>query len=101
MTAQRYSYAEQKLGEALHSLVREGPLRRRLTFATRPLRTLCMTGPQDHPIVMRIAPIVEELTKKPLMIEDHVIARDHISARRAKQIASEIVSLFVEATLSD
>jgi hypothetical protein len=65
------------------------------------LLTLRMAGRQDNTIVMRIAPIVEELTKQPLMIEDHLIPRDHISPRRAKQIASEILSLFVEATLPE
>ena len=101
MTAQRYSYAEQKLGEALHSLVGEGRLRCRLTFATMPLIRLCGAGRQDHPIVMRLAPIVEELTKRPLMIKDHIIPRDQISAKRAKQIASELLSLFIEATLPE
>ena len=101
MTGHRYSYAEQKLGEALHSLVGEGPLRRRLTFATMPLIILCGAGRRDHPIVMRLAPIVEELTKQPLRIKDHIIPRDHLSAKRAKQIASELLSLFVEATLPE
>ena len=95
---ERNSYAAQKLGQALDSLVGEGPLRRRLTYAAHPLITLrsVPTG-GSAAIAERVSLIVDELTKEPLDIKGYPVARSTISPKRAKLMAKEILALYTEA----
>jgi hypothetical protein len=94
------SYAREKLGMALECLVNEGPLRRRLTHAAHHLallRTNLDASRRASSIAERVSSIVDELTKEPLGIEDHLLPRSHISPGRAKILAKEILNLYTEA----
>jgi hypothetical protein len=94
------SYARQRLGEAVTCLVGEGRLRVRLTHAAYHLMLLstAWSPPKaSAAIAERVSSIADELTKEPLMIHDHVLPRDHISPKRAKVLAKEILDLYIEA----
>jgi hypothetical protein len=41
--------------------------------------------------------LAEELSQTPVMLGQHYLRKSHISAKRAKQIAAEILGLFVTA----
>ncbi len=90
------SYAKQRLNQALESLVEEGPLRRRLTYATVHLLILRSVYQSRDTIRNRIESLVEELTKEPLRTTYGYGPPTHISPKRAKAIAQEILSLYTE-----
>jgi hypothetical protein len=94
------SYARQRLGSALACLIDEGPLRLRLTHAVRHLLFLRMnwTVPEaSSAIAERVSAIADELTREPLHINDHLLPCRHISPKRAKVLAKEILDLYAEA----
>ena len=94
------SYARQRLWQALECLVDEGPLRLRLTHAAHHLLLLRKnwTVPRaSSSITERISSIADELTKEPLQIQDHLLPRSHISPKRAKILAKEILALYTKA----
>lgn len=90
------SYPRQKLREALCCLVVEGPLRARLTRTILPLLQLIASGSLTDPIASKIRSISDELTKRPAMLGDHYLPRSHLSPKRAKQMAQEILDLYTE-----
>jgi len=92
------SYARQKLWEALRCLVDEGPLRARLTYTIVPLLQLTAIGDLKDPLASKIKSICDELDKSPSMIGEHYLPRSHISPKRARKIAEEILHLYVEAS---
>jgi hypothetical protein len=76
------------------------PIRVRLTHAAYHLmllRTIWSPPKASSSIAERVSSIADELTREPLMIHDHVLPRDHISPKRAKVLAREILDLYVEA----
>jgi hypothetical protein len=94
------SYARQRLGEPLQCLLEEGPLRLRLTRAAHHLsllRTVWTVPKASSSIAERVSSIADGLTKEPLQIEDHRLPRWHISPKRAKTLAKEILDLYTEA----
>jgi hypothetical protein len=96
----RNGYAVQKLGQALDCLVNEGPLRLRLTHAAYHLlglRTAWSVPKESSAIAERVGSIADELTKEPLCLGDHLLPRSHISPKRAKFLAKEILALYTEA----
>jgi hypothetical protein len=94
------SYARQKLWQALECLVAEDPLRLRLTHAAHHLvliRTIWTIPEASSSIAERVNSIADELMKEPLQIEDHWLPRRHITPKRAKILAKEILALLIEA----
>jgi hypothetical protein len=94
------SYARQRLGLAVACLIDEGPLRLRLTHAAHHLLFLRLnwTVPEaSRAIAERVSSIADELAREPLGIADHPLPRRHISPKRAKFLAAEILKLYTEA----
>src|SRR5271154_6307801 len=72
----------------------------RLTHAADHLVLLRMiwTAPKaSSSIAERVSSIADELTKEPLQIEGHWLPRRHISPKRARILAKEILDLYTEA----
>jgi hypothetical protein len=92
------SYARQKLWEALRCLVDEGPLRARLTHTIVPLYQLTAIGSLTDPLASKVKSICSELDKTPAMIGEHYLPRSHLSPKRAKQMAQEILDLYIDAS---
>jgi hypothetical protein len=95
------SYARQKLCEALGHLVGEGPLRLRLTYVVHPISQLIASGSvSDDALLAKLVAIRDELTKTKIAIDagyDHYLPRSHLTPRRAKEIAREILDLYTRA----
>jgi hypothetical protein len=91
------SYMRQKLWEALQPLIGEGPLRARLSHIVVPLTQLLAAGNAAGRHKEKIKALRDELEKTPTTVGDHILPRSHLSPKRAKQIASEILALFVDA----
>lgn len=90
-------YARQKLLEALNCLVDEGPLRRRLTHTIPPLSQLIHSGSVTDDLLATIEDIMEELKgSTPTAIGDYYRPRSHLSPRRAREIAREILKLYTD-----
>ena len=88
--------AREHLWLALQQLVGEGALRKRLTHTINPL--LRVAGAEtSEPIKSQAKALSEELMRTEVMINDYYPPRRHISAKRAKQIANEILDLYTNA----
>jgi hypothetical protein len=99
MEADGNSYARQRLGQAVECLVDEGPLRIRLTHAAYHLlllRAIWTVPEASASIAERVSFIVDELAREPLAIKDHRLPRSHVSPKRARALAKEILNLYTE-----
>jgi hypothetical protein len=97
MDRRTHVYARQKLSEALHWLVDEGPLRRRLTNVITPISQLITSGSVSDPeLLAALVRLKDELTQSPLEVAGYPRPRSHLTTRRAKEIAGEILDLYTK-----
>lgn len=88
------SYAKQKFFEAIYSLVGDGSIEMRLTYAANELSTV---QAQNLPASMRIdfTALMRELTSKPLSNDAGFIPRV-IDRDECNRLAQKILSMYAE-----
>lgn len=89
-----YSYAKEKLYEALHALVGSSPIEQRLTFAAG---ALILLQPDQIPpqIAQDLRAALDVLTKTPLS-DSHSYTPRPVTPEEGVELAHKILSMFVD-----